>query len=227
MSVSRAGLFSSMARKQTRMAWTWSLWQRNASSVWEVGREHKPLSEDTAATDTHFRPPSGQEIGGRARTRHMRKVPADLAGRVCQSSCHLPTDNDPYINTRKPDHNDMIPGFQAFRQARAPVAGLESTTEGPDRYQGGFAIQFCHRRLPQEVMSGFLIRPKPGIQWRARRGTCERQKDFGVEPLLYKMVILGFQALERSGRVWRVRTRTEARNVPEDLRTGSLSIDIW
>ncbi|GFN85579.1 hypothetical protein PoB_001208500 [Plakobranchus ocellatus] len=37
----------------------------------------------------------------------------------------------------RPVHNKVISGFQALRQARAPVAGLEPATEGPCRSQGG------------------------------------------------------------------------------------------
>ncbi|GFO25922.1 hypothetical protein PoB_005242700 [Plakobranchus ocellatus] len=36
-------------------------------------------------------------------------------------------------------HNKVISGFQALRQPRAPVAGLEPAKNDPCRYQGGLA----------------------------------------------------------------------------------------
>ncbi|GFN98927.1 hypothetical protein PoB_002543300 [Plakobranchus ocellatus] len=38
--------------------------------------------------------------------------------------------------TLMPDHNKVISGFQALRQARAPVASVEPTTEGSLQISG-------------------------------------------------------------------------------------------
>ncbi|GFN81295.1 hypothetical protein PoB_000780100 [Plakobranchus ocellatus] len=44
----------------------------------------------------------------------------------------------------------VISGFQALRQARAPVTGLEPATEGSLQISGRIRYQLCHRR-PQPV----------------------------------------------------------------------------
>ncbi|GFO30234.1 hypothetical protein PoB_005673900 [Plakobranchus ocellatus] len=46
-------------------------------------------------------------------------------------------------------HNKVISGFQALRQARAPVAGLEPATEGSLQISGRTRKPLCYRR-PQK-----------------------------------------------------------------------------
>ncbi|GFN83136.1 hypothetical protein PoB_000964200, partial [Plakobranchus ocellatus] len=46
-------------------------------------------------------------------------------------------------------HNKVISGFQAFRQARAPVAGLEPATEGSLQISGRTRKPLCYRRLEE------------------------------------------------------------------------------
>ncbi|GFO45379.1 hypothetical protein PoB_007188400 [Plakobranchus ocellatus] len=46
----------------------------------------------------------------------------------------------------KPVHNKVISGFQALRQARAPVAGLEPATEGSLQISGRTRKPLCYRR---------------------------------------------------------------------------------
>ncbi|GFO35814.1 hypothetical protein PoB_006231900 [Plakobranchus ocellatus] len=43
-------------------------------------------------------------------------------------------------------HDKVISGFQALRQARAPVAGLEPTTEWSLQISGRTHEPLCHRR---------------------------------------------------------------------------------
>ncbi|GFO43659.1 transposable element p transposase-like protein [Plakobranchus ocellatus] len=45
-------------------------------------------------------------------------------------------------------HNKVISGFQALRQARAPVAGLEPATEGSLQISGRTRKPLCYRRPP-------------------------------------------------------------------------------
>ncbi|GFO21882.1 hypothetical protein PoB_004838700, partial [Plakobranchus ocellatus] len=45
-----------------------------------------------------------------------------------------------------PVHNKVISGFQALRQARAPVAGLEPATEGSLQISGRTRKPLCYRR---------------------------------------------------------------------------------
>ncbi|GFO44932.1 hypothetical protein PoB_007143700 [Plakobranchus ocellatus] len=45
-----------------------------------------------------------------------------------------------------PVHNKVILGFQALRQARAPVAGLEPATEGSLQISGRTRKPLCYRR---------------------------------------------------------------------------------
>ncbi|GFO00282.1 hypothetical protein PoB_002678700 [Plakobranchus ocellatus] len=47
----------------------------------------------------------------------------------------------------KPVHNKVISGFQGLRQAKAPVARLESATKGSCRSQGGLASH-CATDVP-------------------------------------------------------------------------------
>ncbi|GFO16381.1 hypothetical protein PoB_004288600 [Plakobranchus ocellatus] len=44
-------------------------------------------------------------------------------------------------------HNKVISGFQALRQARAPVAGLEPATEGSLQISGRTRKPLCYRRI--------------------------------------------------------------------------------
>ncbi|GFO16053.1 hypothetical protein PoB_004255800 [Plakobranchus ocellatus] len=46
----------------------------------------------------------------------------------------------------EPVHNKVISGFQALRQVRAPMAGLEPATEGSLRISGRICYPLCHRR---------------------------------------------------------------------------------
>ncbi|GFO01809.1 hypothetical protein PoB_002831400 [Plakobranchus ocellatus] len=43
-------------------------------------------------------------------------------------------------------HNKVISGFEALRQARAPVAGLEPATEGSLQISGRTRKPLCYRR---------------------------------------------------------------------------------
>ncbi|GFN84935.1 histone-lysine N-methyltransferase SETMAR [Plakobranchus ocellatus] len=56
---------------------------------------------------------------------------------------HKETKTSVLIGTLK-----VISGFQALRQARAPVAGLEPTTEGSLQISGRTRKPLCYRRPP-------------------------------------------------------------------------------
>ncbi|GFO33589.1 hypothetical protein PoB_006009400 [Plakobranchus ocellatus] len=51
----------------------------------------------------------------------------------------------PPFDSMKPVHNKMISGFQALRQARAPVAGLQPATEGSLQISGRTRKPLCYR----------------------------------------------------------------------------------
>ncbi|GFO32503.1 hypothetical protein PoB_005900800 [Plakobranchus ocellatus] len=57
------------------------------------------------------------------------------------------------INALKPVHNKVISDFQALRQARTPVVGLESRQKVACRSQGGFTSH-CAIDAPQEASEG-------------------------------------------------------------------------
>ncbi|GFN99136.1 hypothetical protein PoB_002564200 [Plakobranchus ocellatus] len=52
----------------------------------------------------------------------------------------------PRYNTTNSIHNKVISGFQALRQARAPVAGLEPATEWSLQISGRTRKPLCYRR---------------------------------------------------------------------------------
>ncbi|GFO18136.1 hypothetical protein PoB_004464100 [Plakobranchus ocellatus] len=53
-----------------------------------------------------------------------------------------------------PQNKNMISGFHALRQARAPVAGLEPATEGSLQISGRFCYSFWHQCLLEREQSG-------------------------------------------------------------------------
>ncbi|GFN79803.1 hypothetical protein PoB_000630900 [Plakobranchus ocellatus] len=48
-------------------------------------------------------------------------------------------------------HNKVISGFKALRQAGAPTAGLEPTTEGSMQISGRIHKPLCHRRPVEKI----------------------------------------------------------------------------
>ncbi|GFO40302.1 hypothetical protein PoB_006680700 [Plakobranchus ocellatus] len=104
-------------------------------------------------------------------------------------------------------NSKVISGFQAFRQARAPVVGLELALEGSLQISRWIRKPLCHQRQARSLQQTF-----------AKSST--RNKNNGVATQrcmpVHNKEISGFQALR-----WWARPRD--RRIPVDIGADSLA----
>ncbi|GFO34515.1 hypothetical protein PoB_006102000 [Plakobranchus ocellatus] len=85
----------------------------------------------------------------------------------------------PGLLKAQPVHNKVISGFQALRQARAPVAGLEPATEGSLQISGRTRKPLCYRRpyLHESYVTDSNTNTNNHLNGGRRRERCEEEED--------------------------------------------------